>query len=129
MASSRAIDAGARAGEAVLIGPRSIEHLFDYVKAAGRRVVEGTDLPTDLELAVSGAPPAAVKDGPLPHGAVVISPSGEPTGFLDLWLKDGYLASVEHSWVTDEMPLEFPSPERLRPWGPEETHSERPPSN
>lgn len=79
------------------------------------RVVEGApDLPTYLHLAVSGAPPAACEDGPLPGSAVVMSASGEPTGFLLLWVKDGFLANVEHAWVTDEMPHEFPTPDRLR---------------
>ena len=65
----------------------------------------------------------------MPGGAVVESPSGEPTGFLDLWVKDGYLEAVEHSWVTDEMPEEFPGVERLRRWRPEEIHSEKLPNS
>jgi hypothetical protein len=65
----------------------------------------------------------------LPGGAVVESPSGEATGFLDMWVKDGYLEAVEHSWVTDEMPQEFPSIERLRRWRPDEIHSGEPTSN
>lgn len=94
------------------------------------QVVEGTPtLPTYLHLAVSGAQPAACKDGPLPGGAVVMSPSGEPTGFLDLWVRNGYLATVEHAWVTDEMPQEFPLPDSLRPWSPDEDFSGKPPSN
>ncbi|MEX0710355.1 MAG: hypothetical protein WD116_04025 [Chloroflexota bacterium] len=78
------------------------------------QVVEGMPaMPTYLHLAVSGAPPATCKDGPLPGDAVAMSPSGEPTGFLILWVKDGYLESVEHAWMTDEMPQEFPSREQL----------------
>jgi hypothetical protein len=92
------------------------------------QVVEGPEsLPTDLDLAVSGAAPAAVKDGPLPGWAVVMCLSGEPTGHLDLWIKDGYLASIEHSWFTEEMPEEFPTPDRLRPVKPEEDYSKGPP--
>jgi hypothetical protein len=81
------------------------------------------DLPTYLHLTVRGAPPANVDDGRLPGGAVVLSPSGEATGGLILWAASGYLESVEHWWVTDEMPLEFPSVDRLRPFAPEEDYS------
>jgi hypothetical protein len=92
------------------------------------QIVEGPEsLRTYLDLAISGVSPAAVQDGPLPGTAVVMSPSGEPTGFLDLWVKDGYLASIEHSWFTEEMPQEFPTPDRLRPVKPEEDYSEGPP--
>jgi hypothetical protein len=79
------------------------------------------ELPTYLHLAVSGVSPAACEDGVLPGGAVVESASGEATGGLMLWVKDGCLSSVEHWWVTDEMPQEFPSVDRLRPWRPEES--------
>jgi hypothetical protein len=69
-------------------------------------------------------------DGNVPGGAVVEDLSGQPTGGLILWVQDGYLESVEHWWVTDAMPQEFPSVERLRRWRPEEIHSEKPaPSN
>jgi hypothetical protein len=92
------------------------------------KVVEGkTDLPTYLDLAVTGASQAACADGALPGGAVVTSLSGDPTGGLILWVKNGYLVSVEHWWVTDEMPLEFPRVERLRPFTPEEDYSRRVP--
>jgi hypothetical protein len=87
------------------------------------RVVKGeTDLPTLVHLSVLGAPPALCEDGHVPGGAVVESASGEPTGFLDLWVEDGYLTMIEHSWVTDEMPRELPSVEQLRAWRPEEIH-------
>jgi hypothetical protein len=91
------------------------------------QVTDGTpNLPTYLHLSVSEPLPAACEDGALPGGAVVQDASGEPTGFLDLWVKDGYLETVEHSWVTDEMPQEFPSVEHLRRWRPEEIHSGKP---
>src|SRR5437764_14195728 len=53
--------------------------------------------------------------------------SGRPTGFLILWVKDGYLSALEHAWVTEEMPQEFPSVERLRRWRSDETHTTTPP--
>lgn len=85
------------------------------------KVVGGVpNLPTYLHLEVMGAPPAACPDGVLPGDAVVQSADGEPTGFLMLWVKNGYLSFVEHPWVTDEMPAEFPLVDRLRPFTPEE---------
>jgi len=92
------------------------------------QVIEGEpNLPTYLHLSVSGALPAACDDGHVPGGAVVEDPSGEASGFLDLWVRGGYLEAVEHSWVTDEMPQEFPSVEQLRRWRPEEFRSEKQP--
>ena len=44
-----------------------------------------------------------------------------------MWVKDGYLSALEHAWVTEEMPQEFPSVERLRRWRPDETHTTTPP--
>jgi len=87
------------------------------------------ELPTYLHLAVSGASPADCEDGPLPGSAGVVSASGDPTGGLILWVANGYLKSVEHWWVTDEMPSEFPLVERLRPFGPDEDYSRRTPDS
>jgi len=41
---------------------------------------------------------------------------GDVTGFILVWARAGYLSAVEHAWVTDEMPAEFPRPEWLRRW-------------
>jgi hypothetical protein len=85
------------------------------------KVVAGApNLPTYLHLEVVGAPPAACPDGVLPGDAVVESADGEATGFLMVWVKSGYLSFVEHAWVTDEMPAELPSVDRLRPSTPAE---------
>lgn len=85
------------------------------------KVVAGVpNLPTYLHLEVVGAPPAGCPDGVLPGDAVVESADGEATGFLMLWVSSGYLSFLEHPWVTDEMPAEFPSVDRLRPFTPEE---------
>jgi hypothetical protein len=74
-------------------------------------------MPTYLHLAVMpGVPPADCPDGKVPVDAVVVSRSGETTGFILVWTEGGYLSTIEHAWVTDEMPEEFPSPERLRLW-------------
>jgi hypothetical protein len=89
------------------------------------RVVEGGPaLPTWLHLEVPGATPAVGKDGNV-AGCVVEDSSGEATGFLELWMEDGYLSALEHAWVTVEMPEEFPSVDQLRPWRPDEIHDVR----
>ena len=85
-----------------------------------RVVAEREQMPTYLNLAVSGTAPAKVKDGPLPGGATVVSTSGQTTGGLILWVASGYLDFIEHWWVTDDVPLEFPAVDRLRPFRPEE---------
>lgn len=86
------------------------------------RVVERRPaLPTWLDFEVSGAAPALGKDGNV-AGCVVEDSSGEATGMLELWVKDGYLSALEHAWVTDVMPEAFPSVDRLRPWRRDETH-------
>jgi hypothetical protein len=84
------------------------------------RVVDGTpQLPTYLHLAVApGVPPADIPDGKFPVDIVVQSPSGETTGFILVSTDGGYLSTIEHAWVTDQMPDEFPSPEDLRLWDP-----------
>ena len=84
------------------------------------RVVDGIPpMPTYLHLAVSSdAPRADCPDGVVPVHAVVESPTGDSTGFIMVWMKDGYLSTIEHPWVTDDMPEEFPPPESLRRWDP-----------
>jgi hypothetical protein len=84
------------------------------------RVVDGTPpLPTYLHLVVTpGVAPADCPDGKVPVDAVVESPSGETTGFILVWAEGGYLSTIEHAWVTDDMPAEFPPVDRLRCWNP-----------
>lgn len=89
-----------------------------------RVVEERPALPTWLHLEVSGATPAVGKDGNV-AGCVIEDSSGEVTGFLELWMEDGYLSALGHPWVTDVMPEAFPSVEQLRPWRPEEVHESR----
>jgi hypothetical protein len=79
------------------------------------RVVDGVPaMPSYLHLSVHGAPRARYPDGKLPVDAVVVDRSGDPTGFILIWVSGGYLSTVEHAWATDEMPLEFPPPSHLR---------------
>ena len=76
---------------------------------------------TWLRLAVSElAPRAACPDGPLPIRGLVVDESGRTTGFLLLWLRGGLLASLEHAWVTDDVPTSLPGPDQItavRPQG------------
>lgn len=41
----------------------------------------------------------------------------EPVGMLDLWVENGRLSSLEHSWFT-ESPGPLPAPEQLRAGSP-----------
>ena len=69
---------------------------------------------TELDLGVTDAQPAPVADGILPVDALVVGTDDEPIGYVSVWVKGGYLASIEYSWFTDVMPTEFPSVDRLR---------------
>lgn len=69
---------------------------------------------TELSLEVTGAAPAPVSDGPLPAQALVVGTDDEPTGFIMVWVQDGYLADLEYSWFTETMPTVYPPPDRLR---------------
>lgn len=57
------------------------------------------------------APRIARADGPV-HGLNVFD-GDEATGAVDLWVRDGRLHSMEHSWYPDE-PGPMPTPEQLR---------------
>ena len=65
---------------------------------------------------VRGAAPASVADGLLPVRALVVDRDEDPTGFIGVWVKDGLLHQLEYSWVTDDVPMEYPGPDRLRPF-------------
>jgi hypothetical protein len=78
-----------------------------HVKAIWGRI-------TELSLEVSGAPAALIEDGILPVSANVVGENDEPIGFITVWVNDGYLSSLEYSWVTDHMPTEYPSLDQLR---------------
>jgi hypothetical protein len=69
---------------------------------------------TELQLEVIDAEPALVPDGILPVDALVVGDDEEPIGFISVWVQGGYLASIEYSWFTDDMPRVFPSADRLR---------------
>ena len=79
-------------------------------------VVSGSRLPIDLDLEVStGAPRSPAPDGPIPVD-VIAKGADDDVGFIEVWVEGGYLASLEHSWWTDDMPTEFPKASQLRLW-------------
>jgi hypothetical protein len=69
---------------------------------------------TEIDLEVVAASPAPVSDGFLPVTALVVDQREEPTGFIQVFVADGYLSSLYYSWVTDRMPTDYPSADRLR---------------
>jgi hypothetical protein len=69
---------------------------------------------TELDLEVSDALPASVDDGVLPVSADVVDANAGPIGFITVWVKDGYLSSLEYSWFTHDMPTEYPTVDQLR---------------
>ena len=80
------------------------------------RVVFGRT--TELELAIDGGRAAALPDGHLGSTALVVDASEQPIGHIDVWLKGGFLSSLDYSWFTDQMPREYPSLDQLRLWDP-----------
>jgi hypothetical protein len=70
-------------------------------------------LPCDLDLVTSGGAAASVRDGPLPAMAIVLSRAGEATGLIHLWVKDGFLSSMEYDWFSDTVPSAYPPVDRL----------------
>jgi hypothetical protein len=73
---------------------------------------------TELYLAVDGGTRADIGDGRIEVAALVVNDTEEPTGFIHVWTKDGWLSSLEYSWVTDEMPAEYPDLDSLGIWDP-----------
>jgi hypothetical protein len=70
---------------------------------------------TFLDLEVSGnASRSSFPDGHVPIRAYVDDADGEPVGEVLVWVKDGYLSSLEHAWTTDEAPAVFPHADRIR---------------
>lgn len=69
---------------------------------------------TEIDLQVTEASPAPVSDGPLSVAALVVDASEEPLRVITVWVKGGYLTSLEYSWFTDAMPTRYPSPDQLR---------------
>lgn len=78
--------------------------------------VEYVDGPvTMMNLRVDGARPAAADAlSPVRISPSVLGDDGEVVGGLLLWLDDsGYISCLEYWWVTDEMPMDLPLPDRL----------------
>lgn len=73
---------------------------------------EGTDNCFDLWVPADVVAIPVSVHGPV-YGLVVFE-GLQPVGFVDLWVTDGRLATVEHSWFTDD-PGPLPTADQLRP--------------
>jgi hypothetical protein len=70
--------------------------------------------PTMVDLAVpTSLPRCSLDDGPTP-GAAVVYAGGELVGEILVWIRSGYLTSLEQAWYTDEPPTAWPSPADVR---------------
>jgi hypothetical protein len=58
---------------------------------------------SEMDLAVTNAVPAAVSDGVLSVAALVVGADEMAEGLITVWVKGGYLSSLEYSWSTDSM--------------------------
>lgn len=92
-------------------GADELRSQIPYVQAVWGRT-------TEIELAVAGGTRAPVRDGPLEGQALVVDDDENVTGWIAAWTKDGWLSSLMYSWVTDDMPIEYPRLENLRLWDP-----------
>lgn len=64
---------------------------------------------TMLQLGVlAGAPRSRYPNGPVQVDAEVTDAAGESVGELLVWVEDGFLATLEFSWWTDEPPTALP---------------------
>jgi hypothetical protein len=59
------------------------------------------------------APPTPLPDGPLALPALVVDASGTPIGEILLWIRDGYLSTVERAWFTGDTPDTWPDAAEL----------------
>src|SRR5882757_1486788 len=97
-------------GDPALAEGEALRAQIPFVRVVDRK----PQLPTYVHLVVTpGVAPADCPDGRVPVDTVVESASGEATGFILVWAESGYLSTVEHAWVTDDMPVELPSVDRL----------------
>jgi hypothetical protein len=91
------------------------------VQVADARVVGGCDCgcPTiNIEVARS-LPPAEVNRRPLTPYEGHVRPLGdEPPGEIILFVRDGYLDSLEYVWYGENPPTEWPHRERVDLIGP-----------
>jgi hypothetical protein len=70
---------------------------------------------TMLQLRVPGeAARSHQPDGPVPGTFLVEDPSGVSIGELLIWVRDGYLDSLEYAWWTDQPPRELPTAAQIR---------------
>ena len=65
------------------------------------------EVPDDVDL-------IPAPDGPLRPIPQVVEVSGEVTGELMVWLRDGRLTGLERPWWTEEAPTGWPTPAQLQ---------------
>lgn len=69
---------------------------------------------TMLQLGVLGtAPRSRYPNGPVQIDAEVLDAQGVSVGELLVWVEDGYLATLEFTWWTDEAPTALPGLDRV----------------
>jgi hypothetical protein len=69
---------------------------------------------TMLQLGVlGGAPRSRYPNGPVQIDAEVLDADGVSVGELLVWVEDGYLATLEFAWWTDEPPTALPALDRV----------------
>jgi hypothetical protein len=94
-----------------IVGVAGVDQLRKQLPFA-KVAVGGPSTMLDLEVPLT-APRSTVADGPLPVRALATTESGELEGEVLLWASGGYLSALELTWYTDEVPAEWPSPDRL----------------
>lgn len=68
---------------------------------------------TMLDLTVDRSLPPAPIDGPVPGNCWAKESDGTSVGTLLVWVKTGYIDTLEFGWVTDDQPSALPSPDTL----------------
>jgi hypothetical protein len=82
---------------------RQVEDAF-----ATRHWIEG--LPS-IDIMVGESSPAASSPVSSPITRTVIDGSGNPVGFMILWVEEGRISALEYAWVTDDPPTHLPPSE------------------
>lgn len=78
--------------------------------------VNGTATSADLAVYVLHEVTAsALPDGPAPAALSVLNSDHEVIGELMLWVKNGFVDSVEQTWYIDAVPTALPSRDRVMP--------------
>jgi hypothetical protein len=82
-------------------------------QVASVKVVDGPMTMLDLQVQEMIST-SAVKNGPIPLSAIVSDASGMAIGELLIWVKDGWLSTLEFAWWEDNPPNQLPSLDQVR---------------